>query len=236
MKKGKFFGVGIGPGCPDLVTVKGAQLISDADVIYVPTKDTIEKSIAYNTIKPYIKDSLIKPAIFSMSYKSDILDSHRDKVIEEIKIDINKGLDVVFVTLGDTTLYSTYSYILDKLRKAISNLSFETIPGITSFSSLAANTSTSLVEEDEVLTIYPMTHFSKERFNSLYENSNSLVLMKIPKKSSEIVNFIKSKKFSKIIHMKNICLPNQEINFDISSSELQDDSIQKYLSILLLKK
>ena len=236
MKIGKFFGVGIGPGCADLVTVKGANLIKNADIVYVPTKNKIENSVAYNTIKPYLESAEIKPAVFSMSYEKEILNQYRNVIINNIKLDIENGKIVVFVTLGDPMLYSTYVYILEGLKKLIENFYYETIPGITSFSAMAAKSDVPLVEEEEVITIYPLTHFKKDVFDNIYESSDSIVLMKIPKKSSEIIKYIDSKKFSKIVHMKNICFENEKINYNLSCDDLNSDEVKKYLSIILLKK
>ncbi len=236
MKIGKFFGVGIGPGCSDLVTVKGAKLIENADVVYVPTKNKVENSVAYNTIKPYLKNAEVKPAVFSMSYNKEVLDKYRSVIINNIKLDLEHGKMVVFVTLGDPMLYSTYVYILEGLKKLIDNFYYETIPGITSFSAMAAKSDVPLVEEDEVITIYPLTHYKKEVFDNIYKTSDSIVLMKVPKKSSEMIKYIDSKKFSKIVHMKNICFENEQVNYDLSCEELHNDDVKKYLSIILLKK
>lgn len=236
MSLGKFFGVGIGPGCPDLVTVKGAKLIENADIIYVPTKNEIKNSVAYNTIKPYLKNSKIKPAIFSMSYNKETLNEYRNRIICNIKNDLLNNKNVVFVTLGDPMLYSTYVYILNGLKKNIDNLQFETVPGITSFSAMAAKSDVPLVEENEVLTIYPLTHYNENVFNNIYKYSNGIVLMKIPKKSSKIMAHVKELNFSKIVHMKNICLDNETVSYNVDCEELNNDNIKKYLSIILLKK
>jgi len=236
MKQGKFFGVGIGPGCPDLVTVRGANLIKEADVVYVPTKDKVENSIAYKTIEPYLKDAIVKPAIFSMSYKKEILNKYRQEIITNIKTDLEKFQKVVFVTLGDPMLYSTYVYILNGLKQCVDKLNYETIPGITSFSAMASKTSTPLVEENEILTIYPLTHYNEDTFDKIYNVSDAIVLMKIPKKSSQIMKHLTEKKFSEIVHMKNICLNGEIAEYDLSCEELNKDSVKKYLSIILLKK
>jgi len=236
MNKGKFYGVGIGPGCPDLVTVRGAKLIENADIIYVPTKNEVSNSVAYNTIKPYLKDAEIKPAVFSMSYSQDILDKYRNVVIKGPKEDIENNRDVVFVTLGDPMLYSTYVYILNGLKELIENFEYETVPGITSFSAMAAKSNTPLVEENEVLTIYPLTHYNNETFDNICKTSDAIVLMKIPKKSAEIMEHIKKQNFSKIVHMKNICLKDELINYHLNCEELNKNDIKKYLSIILLKK
>lgn len=236
MKKGKFYGVGIGPGCPELITVRGSKLINSADVIYVPTKNGVESSVAYKTIKPYLAGAEVKPAIFAMSYKPEVLKEYRRKIITNIKDDLLQGNNVVFVTLGDPMLYSTYVYILDGLKEEVENFQFETVPGITSFSALASKSGVSLVEEDEVLTIYPATHFSKDKFEALYENSDSMVVMKIPKNSKEIMKIISSKAYSNIVHMENICLDDEQLHFDIEDERLYNNNVKKYLSILLLKK
>ena len=85
MEKGKFYGVGIGPGCPDLITVRGSKLINSADIIYVPTKNGVENSVAYKTIKPYLAGAVVKPAIFAMSYNPEVLKEYRGKIITNIK-------------------------------------------------------------------------------------------------------------------------------------------------------
>ncbi len=171
-----------------------------------------------------------------MSNNKKTFTEYKEKIVDNIKEDLEKGKNVVYVTLGDPMLYSTYVYILEGLKNVIDNLEFETVPGITSFSAMAAKSGVPLVEENEVLTIYPATHFSEKTFEALYETSNSMVVMKIPKKSSEITELIKENKFSKIIHMKNICLPEEELHYNIEGKELSDDNVKKYLSIILLKK
>ena len=232
---GKFYGVGVGPGDPELITIKASKIIESSDVIYVPTKTDKEKSFAYSIISGYVDGAIIKPAVFPMSYKEEILKQHREKIVNEIIEDLKNFKIVTFITIGDPMLYSTYSYILQMIKAKAPEVETETIPGISSVSMLACKSETPLVSENEKFAIYPITHFNENDFKKLYETTDSIVLMKFPKNSKDIVQKIKSFKFSKIVYMKNICKKGEELRFDLEADELYEE-VKKYFTIVLLKK
>ena len=234
-KLGKFYGIGVGPGEPDLITIKAAKILEISDVVYVPTKTTENKSFAYSIVNKFVKRAKIKSAIFPMSYKEEVLKQHRKKVVNEIIDDLKNFAVVTFITIGDPMLYSTYSYILDMLKEKIPSIETETIPGISSVSILACKSETPLVSENEKFAIYPVTHFNEDEFEKLYEVSDSIVLMKFPKDSKEIMEKIKKYKFSKVVYMKNICREGEELRFDLEADELYED-VKKYFTIVMLKK
>ncbi len=234
-KYGKFYGIGVGPGDPDLITIKAVKILEISDVVYVPTKTTENKSFAYSIVNRFVKDAKIKSAVFPMSYKEDVLRQHREKVVDEIIDDLKNFAVVTFITIGDPMLYSTYSYILDMLKEKIPSIETETIPGISSVSMLACKSETPLVSEDEKFAIYPITHFKEDEFEKLYEVSDSIVLMKFPKDSKEIMEKIKKFKFSKVVYMKNICKKGEELRFDLEANELYEE-VKKYFTIVMLKK
>jgi len=235
MEFGKFYGIGVGPGDPELLTIKAVKIIQNSDVIYVPTKSTVDKSFAYSIIKDYVKNSIVKPAIFPMSYDEDKLKNGRKKIVKEIVEDLKKYKVVSFITIGDPVIYSTYSYIIEMLKKEVSEELINTIPGISSINMIGAKSNIPLALEDEVLTVYPLTFFDKENFKNVYNYSDSIVLMKIPKNSKEIFEEIKGYKFSKVVYMKNICKDGETMRFDLDEKELYED-VKKYFTIILLKK
>ncbi len=235
MKFGKFYGIGVGPGDPELLTIKAVKILQSSDVIYVPTKSTVDKSFAYSIIQKYVKNPIVKPAIFPMSYNEEKLKNGRKKIVKDIVEDLKKYEIVSFITIGDPVIYSTYSYIVELLKKEIPDGLINTIPGISSINMIGAKSNTPLALEDEVLTIYPLTFFDKENFKNVYNYSNSIVLMKIPKNSKEIFDEIKNYKFSKVVYMKNICKDGELMRFDLYEKELYED-IKKYFTIILLKK
>lgn len=235
MKFGKFYGIGVGPGDPELLTIKAVKILQSSDVIYVPTKSTVDKSFAYSIIQKYVKNPIVKPAIFPMSYNEEKLKNGRKKIVKDIVEDLKKYEIVSFITIGDPVIYSTYSYIVELLKKEIPDGLINTIPGISSINMIGAKSNTPLALEDEVLTIYPLTFFDKENFKNIYNCSNSIVLMKIPKNSKEIFDEIKNYKFSKVVYMKNICKDGELMRFDLYEKELYKD-VKKYFTIILLKK
>ncbi len=234
-KYGKFYGVGVGPGDPELITLKAIKIIEKSDVIYVPTKSTIEKSFAYSIIKEFVKHATVKPAIFPMCYNEEKLENGRKKIVNNILEDLKNFSTVTLVTIGDPMLYSTYSYVLEILKKNAPELEITTIPGISSINAIASKSNTPLVLEDEIFTIYPITYYNKKEFKKIYETSNSIILMKIPKNSKEIFEDIKKYKFDKIVYMKNICKDGETLRYDLNAEELYND-VKKYFTIVLLKK
>ena len=232
---GKFYGVGVGPGDPELITIKAVKILKTSDVVYVPTKTEKDKSFAYSIISEYINGAEIKPAKFPMSYNGDVLKQHREKIVNDIIDDLKDLKTVTFITIGDPMLYSTYSYILNMLKSKLPELETETIPGISSVSMLACKSETPLVSENEKFAIYPVTHFDENEFKKIYETCDSIVLMKFPKNSKDIVEKIKNFKFNKIVYMKNICKEGEKLRFDLEADELYDE-VKKYFTIVLLKK
>ena len=232
---GKFYGIGVGPGDPELITIKAVKILELSDVVYVPTKTTENGSFAYSIIENYVKNAKIKPAIFPMSYKEDILISHREKIVKDLIEDLKNFEIVTFITIGDPMLYSTYSYILEMLKTKLPGLATETIPGISSVTTLACKSEVPLASESEKFAIYPVTHFNDEEFKKLYEVCDSIVLMKFPKDSENIIKKIKEFEFSKVVYMKNICRDGEILRNDLEAEELTQNC-KKYFTTVLLKK
>ncbi len=113
IKQGKLYGIGIGPGDPELLTIKAVKALGKADVIYVP-KSKEQTSTVLHIVKEYLsKDAVIEPLEFPMARDLQIRLSSRKHNAEIITKELEKGKTVVFLTLGDPMLYSTYSYVLE---------------------------------------------------------------------------------------------------------------------------
>ncbi len=158
MNKGKLYGVGVGPGDPELLTLKAARLIRGCGAVAMPGKDK-EKCFAYAIAKGAIPEIEEKEALMidmPMTKDQELRRKAYEKGAEQICAKLSEGKDVVFITLGDVTVYSTYCY----LHKLVAEKGFETemVPGITSFCAAAAVLETSLCENDEELHIVPGTY------------------------------------------------------------------------------
>ena len=150
--KGKLYGIGAGPGDPQLLTLKAVSAIERCDVIAVPKTGSHER-IAFTIVEEYVSGKELLECRFSMDKDMAKRMEARREAANRITGFLEEGKNVGFVTLGDPTTYSTYMYV----HKIIADKGFDTeiIPGVTSFSAAAASLGVALCEGEEVLTIVP---------------------------------------------------------------------------------
>lgn len=185
-KQGTLYGVGVGPGGEELLTLKAVKVIENCDVIIAPSAKAGGVSIAYETAKNFIKDS------------QEVIISHfpmgkpdkEEKVYEAFKkIEgyLKEGKDVAFLTIGDAFVYSTYIYLLKYIKEQ--NYKTETVPGITSFCASASIADRILVIGDEPLLIVPGS-----RIDSI-KDEKYVVIMKFYNQEEKVLDFLDEKGF-----------------------------------------
>ena len=111
--KGKAYGVGVGPGDPELMTLKAIRLIKEHDVIAVPGK-VCEESVAYKIAKenvPDIDSKTLVPIYMPMIKDRELIKKEHEKGAKIIEEYLDQGKDVVYITLGDSTIYCTFTYL-----------------------------------------------------------------------------------------------------------------------------
>ncbi|AXY26117.1 precorrin-2 C(20)-methyltransferase [Suicoccus acidiformans] len=172
---GKFYGIGVGPGDSSLITVKATEVLTQMDVIYCPTMFDNKDSLAYEIAKPYIQeDTIVKQHIFRAK-DEESNEPFWQATAEEVAKDLDQGLNVGFITLGDPSTYSTYSYILHRLDEAYD---VETIAGITSYNQIAATLNQSLALDTEAFCVVPATA-DEAIINNALEHYDTVVFLKI---------------------------------------------------------
>jgi precorrin-2/cobalt-factor-2 C20-methyltransferase len=154
MKTGKLFGVGVGPGDPELITVKAVRVIKEADIIFTAASSKNSYSLAVEIASPYISSSArIEHLGFPMTKNEDEVEAAWIANAKQIAGVMEQGMTAVFLTLGDPTTYSTFGYILKKMKCIMPEANIETIPGITSFHAASARLNRILVEGEESLLV-----------------------------------------------------------------------------------
>ena len=171
--KGKLFGIGAGPGDPELLTIKAIKAIQKSDIIAVPKAGKGERT-AFSIIENYLDGKELFECRFSMAKDKAKRIEARQIVAAEITRLLDLGKNVGFVTLGDPATYSTYIY----LHKIITDKGYcaEIIPGVTSFAAAAAAFGVALCEGNETLTIIPAAH--DEEIDELLDRPGNKVIMK----------------------------------------------------------
>lgn len=153
-KTGKLYGVGVGPGDPELITVKAVRVIQEADIIFTAASSKNTYSLAVEIASPYIgADTRIEQLGFPMTKDTEVVETAWIANARQIAEAMALGKTAVFLTLGDPTTYSTFGYILKKMKCIMPEADIETIPGITSFHAASARLNRILVEGEESLLI-----------------------------------------------------------------------------------
>lgn len=226
---GQFIGIGVGPGDEELLTIKAVKAIKTADVIVVPVAKEEQSSEALTIAKTYIEEQTIVKLVFPMIKDQQ---KRKDNLLKNIKI-IQQYSDqtVVFLTIGDPTIYATYIYIIEQLKG--SPLTIETIPGITTLNAISSSLNLPIAMRDESFAVCPMSHAS-EKIKSIIDNHDNVILMKVSRAPMVLYQILKEKDLdNKIVLASNIGKANQKISYDI---EALVNSRLSYFSTVILKK
>lgn len=239
-QKGKLFGIGVGPGDSELLTIKAVKILERIPIICSPKSSPKKESIALSIVKPtlekrekkemeekeeieeikeikseernkknenrHISTLKILEPVFPMTEDKETLEKHWDDASDLIANHLDEGLDVAFITLGDPSIYSTFSYVQKRLEDSYE---IEMVPGINSFTACASSISKPLVEKDEILMVIPKID---DRLENLLEEGNSFVLMKTSRNSEELEEIIHKQDCKKeITSVQNCTMENESI-------------------------
>ncbi len=229
---GILYGIGVGPGDPELLTVKAVKAIEGADVIIAPQSKMGADSVAQSIAAPYIKPGTkICPMVFPMVPNTDEWVEASKKNYEIIAAYLEEGLNVVFLTLGDPMFFSTYMYIFRLMEN--SPYTVVTIPGIPAFCAIGSQLGYPIVEKEEILSILPATA-NKEKLDRALAACDNAVLMKVSKDFANIKELLD--KNGLLEHAMMVCrcgLPDEEI---LMVKDVPSDAKVNYLSTILTKR
>jgi precorrin-2/cobalt-factor-2 C20-methyltransferase len=225
--KGIAYGVGVGPGDPELMTLKAVRLIKENGVIAVPGKIATE-SVAYKIAVravPELADKELVPVDMPMVKDRKRIDEEHRKGAEKLKTYLDQGKNVVFLTLGDPTIYCTFSYLQHYLEA--DGYRVELVSGITSFCAAAARLGLPLAEWDEPLHVVPAVHKTGDQLTQ----DGNYVLMKSASHMKEIKALLKAsgRKVSAVV---NCGMENEALYH--SADEIPDDA--GYFSLIIAKE
>ncbi len=228
-ERGKLYGIGVGPGDTELLTLKAVRILESVPVIFSPKSSKEKDSIALSIVNPIIekrddyKKLMIVAPIFPMIEDENELEKCWTSASEMIAQYLDTGRDVAFITLGDPSIFSTYSYVQKKLKGAYE---IETVPGITSFTACAAARNEALVEKNDILTVVPKID---KRLDNVMEYTNAIALMKASRNMRKLELKIENNKRTKDIYSVQNCTRENE---KITDGFSQD---KPYLTTTIIK-
>lgn len=230
MLESKFYGIGVGVGDPDMLTLKAIKAFKELDVVVLPEAKKAEGSTAYEIAKEYLKENVELlfiefPMVKCVEARKGFRKENADKIIKYLEA----GKKVGFLTIGDPMTYSTYVYILEHLDGEIP---VETIPGISSFSDMSSRFNLPLVMGEESLKVVSLNGETNivEEINS----ADNIVFMKVSRNFDALRDGLeKTGNLENIIMVSNCGKETQEINFDLTKINKEDIP---YFTTLILKK
>ncbi|WP_096463311.1 precorrin-2 C(20)-methyltransferase [Aneurinibacillus soli] len=182
MATGILYGVGVGPGDPELITVKAYRLMKESPVIAYPRKRKGSKSYAYQIVENYIDQSQkeMLGLVFPMTKDPDILEREWTQTVEAVYERLAQGKDVAFVTEGDPMLYSTFIHMMRLMQEKHPEVRIVSIPGISSVNGAASRLGLPLADGDEHVAIIPATADRDEMKQALISH-DCVVFIKVAK-------------------------------------------------------
>ncbi|MDR1577648.1 MAG: precorrin-2 C(20)-methyltransferase [Deltaproteobacteria bacterium] len=233
-KVGAFYGVGVGPGDPDLITVKAVKILNQVDLVFTASSSTNEYSLARQIGLRYLKSGIpLQNLPFPMTEDDQALKTAWRKNASDIAEILRSGRSAAFLTLGDCLTYSTYAYLLPILTEIIPEAPITSVPGITSYQQAAARLNRPLVMTKESLSIISGGG-DEGQFETLLDQSDNVVIMKMYRGRDKIVETLRQKGLaSKTALCAQLDLPGEKI---VEGLDQNLAEAATYFSLLLVTK
>ena len=234
-------GIGVGPGDPDLLTVKAVNAIQNADTIMCPASAEDRPSIALSVVDSLIdksKNQEIIKLIFPMTKDKDILEAHWKENSKIMAEKVLSGKNVVYLTVGDPYLYSTWIYMHREISQNHPDMKITVIPGIVSMFTFASKVGISIAEGAEKVAIIPSC-YDLSSVKEIAKHSEVLVFLKDGRYFDQVIELVRESGFSddSIFAIGQDLGTDKEIIRKLRLGDVNDDTLTtKYFSILVIKR
>ena len=231
---GRFYGVGVGPGDPELLTLKAQRLLQKVDVICFTQLDNGEPSFALSVLEDVLKEA--RPETLGITIPSDdspvSMETWREAA-KRIGGHLSQGQDVAFITEGDPMLYSEFPYLLDCVSPVVPELIIEVIPGVSSVMAAAASSGVPLVTHGQRLAILPAVN-GIDDLREAITNYDTIVLMEVDSNLIQgLANLESLGLAGKAIYVRQASTAKERVVEDIRQLSPEDFD---YFSLLIIKR
>jgi precorrin-2/cobalt-factor-2 C20-methyltransferase len=160
-RKGHFYVIGVGPGAPDLMTLRAASIIRSCDVLIAPRAETSTESLALQVAAACIDRQEVIEQIYPMARDQRQTESCWARVADIVVERCQRGQSVAHLTIGDPLLYSTAGYVIDQVTGRIPDDHWHVIPGVAAFQAAAAAVRRTLTRQNDRLLLMPATDINE---------------------------------------------------------------------------
>lgn len=233
-KTGTLYGIGVGPGDPELIPLKSARILHQVDIIFAASSAKNDYSLAVSIAKHHIrKETPVIMLPFPMTKdREEAQIAWKQNAATMIEL-LEQGKNAAFITLGDSMTYSTYGYVLKHIQAAAPHIHIETIPGITSYQAAAARLNAPLVEGEESLLIMSGVK-GGDRLRQFCSKPENVVFLKAYRNVKDIAIALEETGLSEnSVAISHCGLPEEEIIRDLK--ELYDKP-PGYWTLIIAKR
>ena len=238
---GQFYVIGVGPGDPELMTLKAARLLEKCPVWFVPKAhqngDSTALSILAGSVATEGKEIMelhfpMKKIRMGEEPDAEVAAAWK-KAAEAILAKLEAGIDVAFPTLGDPAIYSTGFYVCDTLLKAVPELPISIVPGVSSIGASAAAVGQPLCLGDDRLVVVPAT-FENGRLRETLEQFDTVVLMKVHRVMDKVVGLLTDLDLlDKAVLIERSSQSDQRVRRDLAAAAKDE---LHYFSTIIVRK
>lgn len=230
----KFYGVGVGPGDPGLLTLRAVDILRSVGKIFHITGSASRKSVSLSVLSS-LGDAIEEKCqglMFSMEREISKRRDSWQKNAEIIAGELEKRHDCAFSTIGDPMIYSTFVSILPLVKTLLPDLEIEVVPGITSFQAAAARAVFPLVMNNEILTIIPAWN-SDILQSSAVQEADTAVMLKTYRSRKEVAEFISENHEGEFLYASRVGLSDEQ---QLNSLKAFKEAPEEYLSMVISRK
>lgn len=231
---GRLIGVGVGPGDPELITLKAIRIIENAEIIAYPKAEN-KNSMAKEIVQKYINENA-EEIIMEIPMKPQTHHAQKiyDKYAKKIKQILKQGKNVVAICEGDPFFYGSFMYLYQRISK---KYICEVVPGVASVMASACVSGTPLVEKNQILSIVPATQNETIIRKYLKEN-NCVVFVKIGRHLEKVRKIIEQeKRIQNATYIERVGLKEQKIMKleNTKQNEKHAGVHKEYFSIIIVE-
>lgn len=218
MSYGTLYGVGVGPGAPDLMTLRAIHVLKSADVLAIPRSNDFGASTAWRIAEPHVGEIAGQERLyltFPMSMDPARVAPAWDKALAEIGKRLEAGRSLAFMSEGDPMVYSTFVYLLREAPRRWPGIRIEIVPAVTSITAVPAAIGVPLGDGQERVAIIPAA-YGVEDLEALLETFDTVVLMKIGSNMAPVVELLERKGLlDKAVYVSRATMPEEKVVRDV---------------------
>jgi precorrin-2 C(20)-methyltransferase len=230
---GTFFGVGLGPGDPELVTPKAVRILMEVDWIFLPAGKKLGAGFARRIIAPLgLPEAKFRPVSLCMARSRQEDVQAYCRVAREILGELERGRSVAWIAEGDPLFYSTFGHILEEVRDRCPAVPVQIVPGVTSLQAASASAAMPVASLDDKVAVLPAA-YGLERLPSLVNEFASVFLIKVHSVFDQLLDHLAELPSVHAVYLENVGMPAERLITDLES--LRGNELP-YFSLVMLRK